>query len=263
MGKPQRHSKDLKVVTEDWPYVPGQISVRRIRGVDNREKLQMRVDLGVLQMETDGRPDGQQPFGKDSLLTHHEERVEAYRRQNGSDLGFALDADECRALRDEAFQYYQRYLANFVLEDYDAVARDTKRNLRALDLCRTYAMDEEDQYHMETYRPYIIMMYTQSMSLLAMQKNAYRTALAHVESGLRSIRDFFRGMDHPEAYRASAEVEVLKQLRRDVRRHLPEDRLRTLRKKLKKAIRQERYEEAAQLRDQLESLRPEEGLSND
>ena len=34
----------------------------------------MRIDLGLLQMELDGRPDGQRPHGFESLLDYYEAR---------------------------------------------------------------------------------------------------------------------------------------------------------------------------------------------
>ena len=48
--------------------------MRIVPGDDGREKLQMRIDLGLLQMELDGRPDGQRPAGAESLLDHLEAR---------------------------------------------------------------------------------------------------------------------------------------------------------------------------------------------
>jgi len=247
-------AKDLRMVTDGWPYVPGQISVRKVRGADHRIKIQMRIDLGVLQMEVTGRPDGYRPFDYDSLLEYHRDRVEAYRRRNGSDLGFNLDADECREIREEAIQYYQRYLANFVLEDYEAVARDTKRNLDVLDLCATYAAEDEDRYALESYRPYIIMMYRQSKALSFMRQNAHRSALAQVEAGIKTIRGLFKKTGQMKAYTISGEAQVLRTLRREIKRHLPADPVRQLKRQLKRAIDRERYEDAARLRDELETL---------
>jgi len=247
-------SKDLRSVTDGWPYVPGQISVRRIRGADNRIRIQMRVDLGVLQMEVTGRPDGHRPYGQESLLEYHRDRIETYRRRNGSDLGFTLDAQECRELREEAMQYYQRYLANFVLEDYEAVSRDTQRNIEVLDLCGTYAAADGDRVALESYRPYIVMMNSQSKALLAMRQDGFRTALAHVNAGLRSIRDFFVRVGQRDAFRSCGEAHVLRVLRREIKRHLPIDPVRIMRRKLRRAVEQERYEEAARLRDELQSI---------
>ena len=47
---------DLEHILRAWPYEPGHITVRRILGDDDRVKIQMRLDLGVLQMEVTGRP---------------------------------------------------------------------------------------------------------------------------------------------------------------------------------------------------------------
>ena len=125
---------DIRPILQGWPYRPGEITVRKIRGDDGREKIQMRVDLGLLQMEATGRPDGQRPHRCESLLHHHLKRLRDYESRNGTRLGFELTPDECSALRDEALMYYQRYLSFFVLEEYEHVERDTARNLRVLDL---------------------------------------------------------------------------------------------------------------------------------
>ena len=42
--------KDITPVLKGWDYEPGTINVRKINGVDGSSKLQMRVDLGLLQM---------------------------------------------------------------------------------------------------------------------------------------------------------------------------------------------------------------------
>jgi len=247
-------AKDLRIVTDGWPYEPGQVSVRRVRGADNRVKIQMRVDLGVLQMEVKGRPDGARPHGYESLLQYQRERIDAYRRRNGNDLGFALDPAECREMRDEALQYYQRYLANFVLEDYEAVAEDTRRNLEVLDLCGTYAGEDDDRFALEPYRPYILMMNSQSLALAAINRNDYPDAFEHVRQGVRAIRATYERHGHPDAWRRSGEVQVLRALHREIRRHLPADRVRSLKQLLRRAVRHERYEEAARIRDQIDAL---------
>ena len=256
-------AKDLRLVTDDWPYEPGQISVRRVRGADNHLKIQMRVDLGVLQMEVQGRPDGTRPHGYDSLLEYQKDRIEAYRRRNGNDLGFVLDPAECREIRDEAIQYSQRYLANFVLEDYPAVADDTRRNLDVLDLCLTYAQEDDDRFALEAYRPYILMMHHQCLALAAMNIGDYRSALQHVEGGIRAIRVLFEKHGQAKAWRRCGEIQVLRALRREIHRRLPVDHVRQLKRLLRRAVHLERYEEAARLRDQLSAIRhgPQESSS--
>jgi len=247
-------SKDLQPVIDNWPHEPGQINVRKIRGVDNRIKIQMRVDLGLLQMETEGRPDGKRPFNHDSLLEYHQEQLEAHKRRNGTELGFMLTPEECRTIRDESLQYYQRYLAYFALEDYEAVAHDTQRNLDVLDLCSNYGDEEFDRFALEAYRPYILMMNGRSKALAALERGAPLTALAHVETSLTNIKIFFKKFSDRKAYRASNEVAILKDLRQEIREQLPIDPIRQIKRQIADAVAEERFEDAAQLRDELEAI---------
>ena len=46
---------DLTDLLNAFPHEPGRINARLIRGTDGREHLQVRVELGVLQMAVDGR----------------------------------------------------------------------------------------------------------------------------------------------------------------------------------------------------------------
>lgn len=252
-------SKDLQPILDNWPYEPGQVSVRKIRGMDNRLKIQMRVDLGIIQMETEGRPDGTRPFNHESLLEYQTARLETHKRRNGTDLGFSLSPDDCKAIRDESLQYYQRYLANFALEEYDAVVRDTQHNLDILDLISQYAEEEPDRLALEGYRPYIIMMHTRSKAVAAMRSRQYLTALAHVERGIGTIRDFFKKFGNAKAYNRCAEVVILKALRREVRRQLPVDPIRKLKQELADAVAEERFEDAAQIRDSLDAFLKQHG----
>jgi hypothetical protein len=247
-------SKDLQQIIHGWPHDPGRVTVRRVVGDDDRLKIQMRVDLGLLQMETDGRPDGNRPFEHESLLEYHREALSDHFRRNGTELGFALMPDDCQDLRDESLQYYQRYLANFALEDYSAVVRDTQRNLDVLDFCSKFAMEESDRYALEVYRPYIVMMNARAKALRSMNRGSYLAALAHVEKGVEAIREFFRSIGSKKRFRQSPEVAVLRALRKDIRRKLPTDPIRKLKQKIADAVAEERFEDAVVLRDELRSM---------
>ncbi len=63
---------DLSALLDAWPFEPGKLNVRLISGKDATEKLQIRLDLGVLQMNLDGRPDGLKPAGYSSVLEYFE-----------------------------------------------------------------------------------------------------------------------------------------------------------------------------------------------
>ncbi len=62
--------KDISHILDEWPTKESETSARRIVGDDGTELLQLRIDLGVLQMYFDGRPDGDKPCGQPSLLEH-------------------------------------------------------------------------------------------------------------------------------------------------------------------------------------------------
>jgi hypothetical protein len=184
-------SSDLSKFLAEWPYEPGQISVRLIQGDDGEPRVQLRVDLGVLQMVLDGRPDGQRPLGRESLLEHHESRLDEHEAREGSPEGFTLTPEECRDLREEAVQYYHRYVCLTVLEDFDRVVRDTTRNLRVLDLCARHAEGADDKRVLEQFRPYITMMRTRALASQAVRDNEPKAAVFAIDQGLDALKAHF------------------------------------------------------------------------
>jgi len=247
-------NKDIAPVLRGWDYEPGTINVRRISGTDGAPKLQMRLDLGLLQMELSGRPDGERPHGFESLLEYFESLLADHKGRHGTNVGFQLTSVQCQSLRDEAVMYYHRYLSLFVLEDFSGVVRDTARNLRVLDLCGKYADDEQDRLVLEQYRPYITMMHSRAQASMYMKDNRLPDALRTVEEGLTGIKEFFLRFGQEEAYTQSNEVRVLKRFARDIRRKLPVDPLDRLQRKLERAVRNEKYEDAARIRDEISAM---------
>jgi hypothetical protein len=245
---------DLQPVLTDWHYDADRISTRKIIGSDGREKIQMRVELGLLQMEQAGRPDGKRPFGSNSLLEHHQRELAKYERNNAMAIGFALSPRECRALWEEASLYYQRYVALFVLEEFDLVTRDTAHNIAILDICRDYALERKDRFHLESSRPYVLMMDSRARALKSLADGSQASALAHVNRGLMHIRTHFENWGRPEAYDSAEEVKLLLELRAELGADIPENPILVTRKELRDAIRQERFEEAAKLHKQLKQM---------
>ncbi|HEX3356263.1 MAG TPA: UvrB/UvrC motif-containing protein [Tepidisphaeraceae bacterium] len=244
-------SKDITPLIKGWDYEPGTINVRKINGLDGSQKLQMRLDLGLLQMELTGRPDGARPHGFDSLLEYFESMLKEHEEKNGTELGFHLTTAQCQSLREEAVQYYHRYLSLFVLEDFPGVVRDTARNLRVLDLCGKYAIEEQDRLILEQYRPYITMMNIRASASQLVEKKQYNEAQAIVQEGLASLKEFFVRFGQEEAYSHSNEVRVLKRFAREIRKKLPIDPMEKLQNQLDRAVKQERYEDAAKIRDEI------------
>ena len=118
---------DISHLLEHWEYQPGQVVVRRFKAKDGIEKLQLRVDLGLLQMNAEGRPDGKRPYGYLSLFEYYQARLYKHlAAHEGSDDGFRLKAEDCGKLQLEALQYHHRYICLLQLEDYAGVIRDAE-----------------------------------------------------------------------------------------------------------------------------------------
>jgi hypothetical protein len=247
--------KDISSVLRSWPYEPGTISVRKVNGLDGNPKLQMRLDLGLLQMELSGRPDGDRPYGHESLLDFHEQQLVDHARRNGTELGFQLSGTDCQHLREEAVMYYHRYLSLSVLEEYDGVIRDTGRNLRVLDLCGKYAADDADRVAMEQYRPYLTMMHARAKASVHLEAKRFSEATRAVNDGLEKIREFYEKFGQEESFEKSNEARVLRRFGREVQRKAPVDPMERLRRRLDRAVKDERYEEAARLRDEIDRKR--------
>jgi len=246
---------DISPILEGWDYDPSGVTVRKIQGRDGRPKLQMRLELGLLQMELEGRPDGTRPFNKESLLEYYLELLEKHKRLFGSDEGFELDAEACNALRQESLMYYYRYLGLFHLQDYEGVVRDTSRNLRVFDLIWQYAAEEDDRYSLEQYRPYVLMMLHRARALIKLRKGLFDEAIQEVDEGIEKIEDFFRFHEREEYMESCSELNYLKEWREEIRRQkplTPRDKLEIL---LKKAVEREDYERAALIRDALRNLK--------
>jgi len=251
---------DISGIIKDWGYVPGEVSARIIEGADGRPKVQLRVDLGVLQMEIDGRPDGARPRGAKSLLDYHESCLQKHVDEHGSDDGFSLESAQCAKLREEGVQYYFRYLALFSLRAYDEVIRDTTRNLRLFDFVRKYGREEPDRLALEVYRPYVIMMLSRSKALDRFAHGLLDKALAALDEGIEAIRLFLVDIGQEKILEESREVTMLRSLKQELvqsSQGSPEkagERLEELKKGLDEAIAREEFEMAARLRDEIRIL---------
>jgi len=245
---------DLGELLQSWPYEPGRVNARRITGEDDRPKLQVRIDLGVLQMEMEGRPDGQRPQGSESLLAYQLDRRDRYARQGGDSEGFVLSPDECRALREEAVQYYHRYVALMSIGDFAGVMRDTTRNLQVCDLCRGHAAVEPDRTVMEQFRPHVIMMRARADAEGALAAGRKSEALAAIDRGLAALRSYLDASDHGVPYEQANEVQVLQGMRDALVPKLPVSQRTELQERLQAALDAENYELAAVLRDELRLL---------
>lgn len=245
-------SKDLSVLLHGWDYNSNEVTVRRVLGIDGREKIQMRLDLGVLQMEPDGRPDGRRPHGYESLLEYHLDRREQFVPKE--DEAWGLNDNECGEIKQEAMQYYYRYLSMFHLGDYWSVLRDTERNMRVFDLIRDNAIEENDRMSLEQFRPYVLMMSARARACIALEEKHYDRALDLIEDGIEDIKIFFQSVDREDLIDQCREIQFLEEWSDRIRNNRPLTPAERLKRELSQAVEKEDYERAAQLRDQIREL---------
>jgi hypothetical protein len=245
--------KDIGPILKNWRYVPNDLNVRLIEGDDGKKKIQMRLDLGILQMELDGRPDGLRPHRYDSYLSFYENKAREYQKSQNPEKKYVLTPLDCFKLQQEAIQFYHRYLALMKLEDYVRVARDTSRNLRAFDFVGKYSDNEEVIWSFEQYRPYVIMMHTRAVAMQYLDKEKYDEALQTIQQGTEQLEDFYTEFaEKMDSERF--EMTFLTQWAEEIKQKKPLSEGERLVMELDQAVRAEEYERAATLRDQLKSM---------
>ncbi len=251
-------SLDLNSLLHDWPHENGTIKVRKIPGLDGREKLQLRIDLGLLQMEMDGRPDGQRPHNCESLLVYHQRRA-ARAAERGED--YDLTTEQCGELQQEGVQYYHRYLSLFQIDDFEGVIRDTQRNLDLFSFVDEHTERDDLVWSFQQFRPYVLMMNTRAKVSVLLADGQFADAIRGIEAGRERISEFFQQSAFPEMETKSSEIAFLDEWLEEVRAKRPLSKLELMEREMERAIAGERYERAAELRDAIRNIktRPEVG----
>ncbi|MCI0744660.1 MAG: UvrB/UvrC motif-containing protein [Verrucomicrobia subdivision 3 bacterium] len=246
---------DISHLLNSWEYQPGQVVVRKFVGKDGVEKIQLRVDLGILQMNAQGRPDGKRPFGHPSLLDYHVARLAQYEaKHDGSSEGFSLKPEECAKLQLEALQYHHRYICLLQLEDYAGVVRDTERNLKLFEFVSEHAESEELGWALQQFRPQVLMLRARARATQKLMSEDYPSAIEEIENGVGALREFYESASRPELVEQSAEIQSLQHWLEEINSKRPLSKREQLENDLSEAVRREDYEKAAQVRDALRNL---------
>jgi hypothetical protein len=244
-------SFDISHILDKWEYHPGQVVVRKFIGKDGQEKIQLRVDLGILQMNAEGRPDGKRPFGAASFYEHLVQKS-----QQESD--FTLTPEDVAKIQLEALQYHHRYICLLQLEDYPAVVRDTDRNLKVFDFVEEHIDAEELIWSLQQFRPQVLMVQTRGRATLRLLKDDFAGAIQEIQNGLEKIREFYQKYSRTDLIDQSAEILSLQHWLEDVTAKRPLSKREKLELDLNEAVKREDYEQAARVRDQLRNLKPSE-----
>jgi hypothetical protein len=215
-----------------------------------------------LQMEFDGRPDGQRvEEGCASWLDFYQRKQRDYDTENPDAAPFALETEDCVRLLREGVQYYHRYLSFWYLDLYDLCARDTQRNLRLFAFVRAHCQEERHKMQFDQWRPYVTMMYARAVATPLVERKQYEEGLRAIESGIEAIREFLAEHEQGDRAEECAELTSLERWRDEIvsREEVaaedgPPSDVQLLRRKLAAAVAAEEFEEAARLRDKIRGL---------
>jgi hypothetical protein len=237
----RRH--DIDRILKEWPYEPGEISARIVRATDGREVLQMRVEMGVLQLEIEGRPDGQRPGGALTYFDH----LASVAAKAGE--GYELTPEQCTESDREFMQFYHRRVCWLALREFRRAASDADHTLSFMNFARDHSSDEEWTLSHEQYRPFVLFHRTQASTLATLEETGPEDALAELNRGLQRFRDLFSQYEAEEQFDDDELVQRLLELRDTLREQY--DLKPSLSEQLADAVAHEQYELAAKLRDEL------------
>ncbi len=247
-------SLDLTDLIDGWECPPGEVRARTVFGNDGAPFVQLRVDLGVMQMFPAGRPDGERCHGLPSACEFiaHELRV-------GSN---EIAIEDLKELERELAQINYRRLAFATLaedacRDNDpSTARDFIRNaiqdidscLESLELLQQCACDADDQMSL---KPTLVFDRARLLSQQRVVEGNYERAIEDAEAGADELDELLSEFGYDEEQREQDPgvgylLELGRRLRRDYGIH------QTLREQLEQAIENDDFERAAQLHQELQ-----------
>lgn len=235
--------RDIDDALRDWPHSPGIVSARLVQAEDGRDVLQMRIELGVLQMETAGRPDGRRPEGAETYLDY------LIQRAARKDPAFTLSQEQCTEVDREFLQFYHRRLCWLALRRYRQAVDDADHTLALMDFVADHAPSDSWTLSHEQHRPLVLFHRTQAAALAALEEWGPEAAVGEIDRGLSGLRETVWSLE-PELDFDQHEMSTqLHSLRRWLSRKCEIGG--SLDEQLAEAIAAEEYELAAKLRDEI------------
>ena len=208
---------DVSNILRSWEYQPNALTIRKILGDDGKEKIQIRINLGILQMETEDRPDGKSPHYAKSMLEYYISLIEEFKERDGTAENFTLNKRDMQELDDELMQYYHRRICFFALGDYEYARRDAEHNLKLMDIIKKHCKDENYTESHERFRPFVIMERARAIGLENMGSGNYADAIMYISDAIDTIEGFYRERGvSVEEIQKSRELIILKKLRSQI-----------------------------------------------
>jgi hypothetical protein len=242
----KQDKQDIDVAMQGWEFKPGMVQARMVQAAGNRQVIQMRVDLGLLQLEVKGRPDGSQPHGFPTYFDYLRHQARLAERAGRP---FVLSEEQCQEADREFVQFYHRRICWLALRNYQRSIDDADHTLTFMDFVRDHSPSEDYTQAHEQYRGFVVFHRTQAAAALAVENNNPEAGVDAIRAGLERMRGFFAHFDAEEQMEEDGMVQRLREMEESLRKmHNIEE---TLQEQLERAVKNENYEEAAKLRDEM------------
>jgi hypothetical protein len=236
--------QDIDNALKGWEYKPGQVQARLVQASNGRQVIQMRVDLGILQIETTSRPDGAQPHGFPTYFDYLKDQARIA-QQAGQEL--VLSEEQCMEADREFVEFYHRRVCWLALGNYRRAIADADHTLAFMDFARDHSPGEEYTQAHEQYRGFVLFQRTQAAAALRVETKEPEAAIDEIGAGLEKLRAFFAAYDAEEHMEEDGMVQHLRKIEKSLRDEYGIEA--TLQEQLNLAVANEEYEKAARLRD--------------
>ena len=244
---PDHRSLSLDELLANWPYEFGEVVARLETGDDKREVLQLRIDMGVLQMETTGRPDGQSPGGHPTYY----DQLFALLTEEGEE--FELDETRCIEIDREFMQFYHRRIAWLALADFSRAIADAEHTLALMDFSSLHAPSVEWADMHEQYRPFVLFHRAQAAALAALEDLKPEQAVKELDEGAKQLYAAYQALEEcfevDEEEQEDEYMNRLYEMKASIENQYEIEP--PLAKQLAEAVAGEQYELAAELRDRI------------
>lgn len=246
-------SRDIDGALAGWDYKPDVVQARVIEAADGRDVIQMRLDLGVLQLELSGRPDGRRPHGHRTYFDYLKGKATS---AGVAGKRFVLNEEQCEEADREFMQFYHRRVCWLALSEYARAVVDADHTLAFMDFVRDHAPDERFARAHEQYRGFVLFHRTQAAAAARAEADDPEGAIDAVRDGAAKIKDHLAAFDPEADPQEDLMVVQLGRLEAEIRnKHGVGE---TLQEKLDKAVADEDYEAAAKLRDAIRDRRTDD-----
>ena len=207
-----------------------------------------------------------------SWFEFHQRRQREHDAANPDGASYGLEPEDCGELLREGVQYYHRYICFWHLGYYELCARDTERNLRLFAFVRDHARDDRDKLRFDQWRPYVTMMHARAVATPLVELEQWDAAAGVLDAGIRGIEQFLEEYNQASQASQVGELTFLRRWKEEILTKIETDaggaetvtestaaptmvdRSAEIRAQIDTAIHEERYEDAAILRDELKRL---------